>query len=174
MATTRIHAFSQATMLSPYDRGTCYWQCTYVSTNQSLWGGSAFTYATAVDRAREFRSYQAIINYSRARRVNAPEQEDYSNVDGTLTGRRVYSIALYVGQSWGTGPSPLSNHEAICATNAAGTEVCVFDPNLGFYLIDTTDGGNNRQALETGLGALYGNGVQLGAFQYQVRRTLSG
>jgi hypothetical protein len=172
MPVTKIHAFSQATMLSPYDRGTCYTQCVYVKDqDDALWKGIK-TYDEAVSRAREFRQYVKISNFSRARRINSPEQLRYTALNNALTPLRVYSVELHIGQ---VGQAVgAANHEVCLVTNADGSAVCFFDPNLGFYIATTGGVGNNRTAFENALVGLYGANRALGSFGYQEHRRLTG
>lgn len=163
MAVTKLTEFEQATHIvggGPAQHGICYYICDYVEAHKNSPWKSPKDFSAAKIGVTKMRTL-ALVNAGKAARLKSLPQLQGYNDAAPLRDNSIYRVWLAVGAAAGI------NHETMMLTGV--NEIILFDPNFGFYHIDTIPAGGYHTAFEAQIAVLYG-ATPVGTFGYTRKR----
>ena len=163
MAVAKLTEFKQATHIvggGPAQHGICYYICNYVESHKDSPWKKPNNFAAAKLGVTRMRTVP-LVNAGKAYNLRKVQQAGGYADNTPLRDNSIYRVELAVGAGAAV------NHETMMLTGIG--QLILFDPNYGFYHIDTIPPGAHHTAFENQLEALYGVG-QVGSFGYQRTR----
>jgi hypothetical protein len=150
MATTKLTEFNQSTHIvggGPAQHGICYYICDYVQKHKD----SPWSKASSFNEAKAFSTrLRTVPLVAAGKAANSkhfkPQNGGYADAT-PLKDNAIYRVEVAVGTNVGV------NHETMMMTG--NNEIILFDPNFGFFHIDTAPVGHVAK-FEQALTALYG------------------
>ena len=163
MPATKLTEFKQSTFIAgggPAQYGICYYICDYLDRNSKSSWAKPKDFAAAVAAVTRMATVALVAAGKAASLKKVPQHAGYADAM-PLQSNSLYRIEVAIGAGAGV------NHEVMALTGV--DKLILFDPNYGFYLIDTILAGGLAAAYVAQMTVLYG-ATAVGAFGYQRSR----
>ena len=161
MGATKLTEFNQATHIvggGPAQRGICYYICNYVESHKDSPWNKPKDFAAAKVGVTRMRTVPLVAAGKAHNIKGLPQAGGYADAS-PLKDKSIYRVELAVGSG------AAINHETMMLTGVR--EAILFDPNHGFYHLDTIPAGGYHTAFEDQMSDLYGTHQPVGSFGYK-------
>ncbi len=163
MPATKLTEFNQGNFIvggGPAQYGICYYICDYLDKNPKSAWVKPKDFAAAVAAVTRMATVALVAAGKAASLKKVPQHAGYADAM-PLQSNSLYRIEVAVGAGGDI------NHEVMALTGV--DKLILFDPNYGFYLIDTVPAGGFAGAYVAQMAVLYG-AIAVGSFGYRRSR----